>query len=115
MLSFNELHSGWIVGIIDSYGAVHSKFCPLHDGGLKSHEELFHSNIMKRWRWSYSDGVSNSCLSTRLDVEEWDKVFRHITRKFRIPFWDNGYHDIDFFMARMDEEDKIEENKNLAD
>jgi len=116
MLSFNDLYSGWIVGIIDSYGAVHSKFCPLYgkgitDGGLKTHEELFPRNIMKRWRWSYSDGINQSSLSSDLDVEDWDKIQRHITRKFRIPFWGNGYHDIDFFMSKMDEEDKLEEGK----
>lgn len=104
MISFNALWAGFIVGVIDAYGAVHSEFVEL---GEKDpfHSDLFPSNFFKRWRWSYDKGLTESVLSSSFDVEDWDKVQRHVIKKYRIKFWDNGHHDINFFMEMMEKED----------
>lgn len=99
MISFNELQKGFIVGIIDNYGAVHSKFVKTNDD--LSHESLFPSKIFKRWRWTYHNSLEKSVLSSDFDIEDWDKVERHITKKYRIKFWDNGYHDLDYFNKKL--------------
>jgi len=72
----------YIVGIIDSYGAVHSKVSNLDE--QYTHSNLFPSNIFKRWSWHRHTDLTVSVLSSKFDDEEIDKVVRHLKRKYGI-------------------------------
>ena len=85
MISFSKLKKGFIVGVIDSYGAVHSKFVDIKE--IYSHEVLFPMQTFKRWRWSFSDCFDSSILSNPFDIEDWDKIERHLTKKYGIRFF----------------------------
>lgn len=91
-----------IVGIIDQYGAVHSKV--VKDIAEENHGSCFPCRCFHRWRWGYQSGLKKSMLSSEFTDEDWDKIRRHLTKKYTIKFWDNGYHDIDDIMKRFKDE-----------
>lgn len=71
-----------IVGIIDSYGYVDS--CVSYLNNIKSHSDLYPSNIFKRWTWWGNSGIEVSPISSEFDVEDFDKVEQHLQRKYGI-------------------------------
>lgn len=98
MINSDNLKIGFIVGIIDAYGCVHSKF----DMKCNMHGDLFPMQTHKRWRWCLS-----SCFDTSIDQkdfteEDWDKIQRHITRKYGIHFYENGYTDLEHFYKKFE-------------
>lgn len=103
---WSRLRDGSIVGIIDSYGAVHSQFCPFNES--KFHEELFYlfpgfgGSI--RWRWNYDDGIGGLTGST-WTPQEYDQIRTHLTKKYGIRWWENGFHDLDFLESKMQKEE----------
>jgi len=102
-MDFNLLRYGIIIGIIDNYGAVHSTFFSLDDD-KKTHEELWPTRRGKRWRWTFSSCFDTSILSEdKLNIEDWGKVRRHITREYGIRWQSNGYHDIEHFIGKMNQ------------
>jgi len=107
-MNFNLLKYGIIIGIIDNYGAVHSKFFSIDDD-QQTHEELWPTRRTKRWRWTFSNCFNTSILSDeKLNIEDWDKIRQHLTRNYGIRWQDNGYHNIDYFMGRMKTDKAIE-------
>ena len=102
--TWNQLREGHIVGIIDSYDAVHSQFTGTDMG---YHEELWPMSLCK-WRWCW--GQSIYTIGPNLDEEQYESVMAHITKKYGIPFGRGGWHDIEFMIEKMNKEDK--ENKN---
>lgn len=101
MTKFDELRWGWIVGVVDAYDAVHSIFVPLDSDRSLFHEDHFPTQSHKRWRWCYSNCFSKSVLVEPLSEEDYDRIMRHITKKYGIKFWSNGHHDINYFMSKM--------------
>jgi len=99
MYNLLDIH---IVGIIDSYGAVHSAVIDISELSEKTHEAVFPGNYFKRWRWDYNNGLVPSILSSDFDLEEWDKIRSHLTDIYTIKWWENGYHDIDDIKNRFE-------------
>jgi len=100
---FTKLRWSYIVGYIDHFDVVHSRIFPLLGDDIKTHEELF-GMVLKGWRWDF-DKCIEATLGDRLDKEDWIKIREHLTEMYEIPFWSNGFHDIDFFIKKMDEEE----------
>ena len=75
----------FIIGIIDSHGAVHSKLINISSG--ENHESVYPSQIFKRWSWwDNHKGIEVSVLSSKFDEEDFDKIERHLKRKYGIKF-----------------------------
>jgi len=72
----------FITGIIDSDGFVDS--LPVYLNNITSHEYLFPHNIFKRWTWWENSGVNVSPMSDDFDIEDFDKVYNHLKRKYNI-------------------------------
>jgi hypothetical protein len=104
---YTKLRWSYIVGYVDSYDVVHSRiFSYLREDGfdsMKMHHDLF-GMVLKGWRWNFDKGVE-ATLGDRLEQEDWDRVREHLTNEYDIPFWSNGFHDIQFFIKKMDEEE----------
>ena len=73
----------WVIGIVDAYGAVHSKIINMNDKhGDMTHGELWPGNL-KRWRWSMSEGLTwivGSSVPSDFDIEEQDAIERHLEK-----------------------------------
>lgn len=101
------LRWGTIVGVAKSDGTVESVFANFH-GDREEDDLLFHEHTWPqndhsvRWRWNFSDSIHVSCLGENPSEEQYESIKNHITKKYSIPFWDNGYHDLDFFLARLE-------------
>lgn len=79
-----------IVGYIDAYGSVHS--IEIEPGDGRHHPEIFPGAYIKRWRWSYNRGFSS--IYGGFDPEDSEKIRSHLTKKYGIPWYENGYHDV---------------------
>jgi hypothetical protein len=106
---YTKLRWSYIVGYVDHNDVVHSRIFPMFpddfsDSETKTHYELF-GMILKAWRWDYSRGL-DATLGDRLESEDWQRVRDHITEEYDIPFYSNGFHDVEFFCKKMDEEEK---------
>jgi hypothetical protein len=97
-MNWERLRYGHIVGIVDSYGAVHSKFTE----NVEFHEALFPPAQCK-WRWSHSKSLWWITAEARPDEEQEVAIQRHITRKYGLKWWENGHHDIDHLMKKWGE------------
>ena len=86
-----------IIGIVNADDSVESKLCNGADS--ETHAGLF-PNKLKRWRWRFRDGLDNTFHSC--DRDDLMIVRDHITREYGIPFWDNGYHDLDFLLKAIE-------------
>jgi len=107
MITFEQLRWGNICGIIDSYGAVDSQFTEK----MEFHEEFWNPKPQICWRWNWNESIYWIPGSHRLNDEEYDSIIRHIEKKYGIKFWDNGHHDIDYFLKRLKKDRK--KGKNL--
>ncbi len=112
---YTKLRWSYIVGYIDSYDVVHSEIFSLLDGDnfteIKTHIELFGLRL-KNWRWDYDKGLEATIGYNDLNKEDFDRIREHLTDRYDIPFFLNGYHNVQFFCDKMDEEELIDENKN---
>ena len=84
----------WIVGVITNQDEILSILKCFED--IENHED-YYPLIQKRWRWSYQDGVDWSSSTVEITKDDRLRVREHLTRKYGIRFWDNGYHDLDYF------------------
>jgi len=96
---FDRLRWAWIVGVIDSNGVVYSKSNFFLD--QKTHEDLFPLIHQKRWRWSFSDCINSSIYADTFEDGDFDKIRNHLRREYGIRFWENGYHDLDYFCSKL--------------
>ena len=104
---YTRLRHSYVVGYIDYLDAVHSQiFCYLDDDyvSTKTHEELF-GKVLKRWRWDYDRGLDWSDFADVQNGEEYDLILNHLTDRYNIPFYENGYHDVQYFCEMMDKEE----------
>ena len=54
----------WVVGYVDSNGAVHAKIIFEGPDRYTSHSNLFPNSLRyKTWRWNKSEGLVNSSLA----------------------------------------------------
>ncbi len=112
--TFMGMHFGNILGIIDHQGAVDSVFIPLDEMEDWMHGDVYGlKGVFHRWRWFYSDGITTSGDSFRycgkMDVEDYDRIQRHLTKKYWLKFGDRGRLDWKHFMSKVKEEEKKEE------
>lgn len=105
---YTKLRWSYIIGYIDSFDVVHSEiFSLLHDDDfheIKLHVELFGIKL-KNWRWDYDKGLDATIGHGNFDKEDFDRIREHLTYNYDIPFYSNGYHDVEFFCKKMDEEE----------
>lgn len=93
----------WIVGVITNQGEVLST-CDNFET-IQTHVD-YYPLIQKRWRWDYQNGITCTYL---IEKEDWELIRNHLRKKYNIPFWDNGYHDIDYFQSLKPDIKKIKE------
>lgn len=98
---FQKLRHSGIIGIIDSYDNVESTIYPLSKNNIPTHSDLYPSNTFKRWRWSFSNELESFINISDFNIEDWDRVRNHIESRYGIKFWENGYHNIDYFIEQM--------------
>lgn len=77
----------WIVGVIDSYGAVHCKKV-FYGDNRTMHDSLFPDVFHKRWRLLVSQwDLSISPCSDALSDEDYEAVQRAVRRLVTPPAW----------------------------
>ena len=91
----------WIIGIVDSYDAVHSRIYDFENADM--HGDIWPMQNFNRWRWNSDDGF-NTFSGDSLSVEHCDFIVRHIARKYGIKFHPEGYHDIKYLMKKAGRE-----------
>ena len=72
----------WIVGIVDSYGAVHSRVISMEDSvSAPTHGDLWPGSL-KRWRWSGTEGLAwpVTRVPDEFDDEERESIKNHLIR-----------------------------------
>jgi hypothetical protein len=72
----------WILGIVDSYGAVHSETIMMRDSvSAPTHGDLW-PNSLKRWRWSGTEGLAwpGTRVPDDFDDEEREAIKNHLIR-----------------------------------
>jgi|ADurb_Cas_01_Slu_FD_contig_31_2973174_length_1056_multi_6_in_0_out_0_2 hypothetical protein len=104
---WTDLRHSVIIGYIDGYDAVHSVLILFKDYVGQTHEDMF-GPCLKGWRWDYDRSLDFSILCGKLDPEDSDRVRDYLTNTYGIPWYSNGYHDVQFFCDMMDKEDKNE-------
>jgi hypothetical protein len=98
---WGRLRFGNIVGVVDSYGAVHSEFT---GDDIAFHAEHFPQHHCQ-WRWNHAKSIWWITAEHKPNEEQYDAIMRHLTRKYGIEWWENGHHDIDHLQAKWREED----------
>ena len=102
---WETLRSGTIVGIVDSYDAVHSKLFPLnYPISDMFHESIFGTKGHCAWRWSFEDCITWITPEMKPNAEQYDSIQRHLTRRYGLKWWENGHHDIDDFLRHLEME-----------
>ena len=91
MFDFTENN---IVGIIDNYDCVHSVMVSHDDDQF--HSSHFSQQTNRKWRWSWDRSVETNWSITSLTKEDRMMIREHLTKKYDIPFWENGHHDIQY-------------------
>ena len=80
-----------IIGFIDANNCVHSKeYNPM--GSTVYHDGMFGCHIC-RWRWDLQTGLH---AFGGMSTEERTLVAEYLTRKYSIPFYENGYHNWEY-------------------
>lgn len=81
-----------VIGYIDSYGSVHS--IVLHISDSSCHRDIGLHNF-KSWRYISSENtIQPSPFSSKFDEEDYDKVRRHLEKKYGLKSWlkENYYY-----------------------
>ena len=96
---FDKLLDEVIVGVIDRNGVAHSQ--KFHFSERKTHGDIYPTIHEKRWVWDYDKGVTFSVYGDTFEYGDGDIIRNHIRRTYGIRFWENGYHDIEYFMSKL--------------
>jgi len=83
MLTRDEVDRLWVIGVIDAYGAVHSEGFNWDEDDVPMHGDLYPHIVHKKWRWT-ADGIQKSGDWTDSNVEEFDRMVRHISKKYKV-------------------------------
>ena len=105
--TYQQLIDGNIIGIIDAYGAVHSQFTGEE---LKCHADYWYSTNHGNWRWDWDKSIHWFMSESKLNSAQLDAVRNHLNKKYGIPFWDNGHHDIEYMMKQRDKQEAAKAN-----
>jgi hypothetical protein len=104
---YTKLRWSYIVGYVDHNDVVHSRIFSLLDRddfeGIKTHYDVF-GMVLKGWRWDYDRGLDATIGDKNLDPEDWERIREHLAYEYDIPFYENGYHNVQLFCEKMDEE-----------
>ena len=87
--SKKDLQYFWIIGAIDAYGAIHSEGFDYNKDDVPMHGDLYPNIFHKRWRWALS-GINKSGDWTDSDIEEFDRIVQHISKKYKIKLNQHG-------------------------
>jgi len=105
---YTKLRWSYIVGYIDHNDLVHSRIFPLlredECDEIKTHYDIF-GMVLKGWRWDFDRGLDATIGDKNLDREDFEKVREHLSDYYDIPFYENGFHDVQFFCKKMTEEE----------
>lgn len=96
---FDILRDSWIIGVITSNGVAISQSFYYDEAPM--HEDLFPLIHDKRWRWDYDKGINFSVYGDTFETGDGDIIRNHLRREYGIRFWENGFHDIQYFMSKM--------------
>lgn len=82
----------WVVGYVDSHGAVHGEIVFLFQD-TPTHGELFpNMSKYKTWRWSKSEGLQLSILcSTRPSNDDMDSIYNWLYKNGVLHDWELTY------------------------
>jgi hypothetical protein len=92
---WKKLREGNICGIVDSYGAVHSVLTET----VEFHADHFPLSHCQ-WRWDFDESINWISIERRPSEEQYEAIRTHLTKKYGIKWWDNGYHDIDHILTK---------------
>jgi len=73
----------WVIGVIDTYDAVHSEGFDFFDD-IPYHGDLYPNIVHKRWRWTASEGIERSRDDEEYSSEEFDRIIQHISKKYKV-------------------------------
>lgn len=93
----NELQSGGILGVFTPDGLVESRF--VADYSWACHDDTWPSAWNTRWRFTVRRGEIFA-FCDHIDEATKEKIRQHITKKYGIPFQENGYVDTEWFTKR---------------
>ena len=106
---YTKLRWSYIVGYVDHLDVVHSEiFSLLHEDGfdeIKTHYDIF-GMVLKGWRWDFDKGLDATIGDKNLDREDYERIREHLTDRYDIPFYSNGFHDVMLMCQKMDEEEQ---------
>ena len=75
-----------VIGIVDSYGAVHCE--KLYGFDFSADHNTFWRGRLKRWRfYVYDWKLDTSCLGDNLDPEDVEAVMNKMRKILPIPLW----------------------------
>ncbi len=94
---YGRLIDGHIIGCIDAYGAVHSEFT---GDDIGYHSEHFPQQTHRLWRWNNDKSIHWFTSENRLNAEETEAVRAHMTRKYGLKWFENGFHDWEHLQTR---------------
>lgn len=101
---YTHLSDSIIIGYIDHLDVVHSQIQST-DSHL-SHNDLY-GKVLKGWVWSFRRNIEFSIYARGLTLEDYDLVRRHLSKKYKIQFYDNGHYDVNFFDKKLKEESEL--------
>ncbi len=103
--TWQDLRMGSIIGIVDSNDAVDSRFIPsaLYLGD-HSHSHYWPQRKNGLWRWMFDKGLTAFVPERAWAPEQTELIHRHITKLYGIQWWENGYHNLDHFLAHLNAE-----------
>lgn len=99
---WGRLLNGNILGVVDSYGAVHSVFTGCR---IDMHGDHFAATHCQ-WRWNDDQSIHWWVMDHKPNPEQLEAIRSHMTRQYGILWWENGHHDIDHLqeMVRRESE-----------
>ena len=85
----SERNPYYVIGVIDSYGAIHHQSLYLGDQFDKTHESLWPTIAHKRWRFNLSEWqLEKSVLSKEtITPEEGEDIIAFIRKRYQPPYW----------------------------
>jgi hypothetical protein len=98
---YTKLYHSIIVGYVDENDVVHST--QLDEFSDKTHIDIFGKKL-KGFRWSFQHSIEFSVYAGNVSFDEIDLIRNHLTSKYGIQWWENGYHDLDHFIKMLDKE-----------
>lgn len=100
-----DLREGSIIGIVDSRDAVDSRFIAADRlSTAETHSAFWPAQAHGRWRWTFDKGPMAFVPESAPVGCQWEAVRRHITKRYGIEWWDNGYHDLHHLLAHVHSE-----------